>query len=116
MFKTVALKDFPKLKAIVKLADPNYRKRKVFVQTEVAAELSNTYWDEGSRSTYHGVRLDPAKREVKAFPQYDPPQFGGPRTAPTMPLEPGYVVVETGFFCGKVSTATIHMHPEDTEV
>lgn len=112
MFETVELKNFPELKKALKLADPSYTKRRAFVVTEESATLENTYWTEGSRSTYHGIKL--ATREVKAFPQYDPPNFGGPKTAPVIPLEPGYVIVETGFFCGKVSTATVHKHPDET--
>lgn len=108
---TLVLKDEPLLKALIQAADPSYKRLKAFVRVTDTVELQGTYWDGGTRSTYTAVNIQ--TRVSSAAEQYAPPQFGGPRQAPVVALPPGAVIVETGFFCGKVALATVSVHPQD---
>ena len=109
--KTVTLKDHPEVLRAIRAADPTYRKQKAFLFVSERVTLSGTYWDGGSRSEYTAVNLTTGRSA--GAPQYAPPQFGGPRTAPEVDLPPDVSIVETGTFCGKTATATIYIHPQN---
>lgn len=108
---TLVLKDEPLLKALIQAADPSYKRLKAFVRVTDKVELQGTYWDGGTRSTYTAVNIQ--TRVSSAAEQYAPAQFGGPAEAPVVQLPPGAVIVQTGFFCGKVSQARVYVHPKD---
>lgn len=110
-YMTIKLADYPEIKALVQAADPKYKKHSATVWVAETVTLSGTYWDGGSRSTYAAVNI--ATKRVGPAPQYDPPQFGGPRQPPKVELPRGAVIIETGFFCGKPRTATVYVRPED---
>jgi hypothetical protein len=111
MFKTIDLKTAPELRQLVQAADPTYKKHKVMLRITPRVTLSGTYWDGGTRSTYTAVNL--STKTASGAPQYDPPQFGGPRSTPEVELPQGACIVETGIFCGKTATATIYLNPAD---
>lgn len=108
---TIELSKNPEIKRIILAADPSYRKAKAYLRVYHTANLSGTYWDGGSRSTYTAVRL------LDCFnigaPQYDPPQYGGPRVSPTVEIPDGIAIVETGIFCGKKATASVTINPNN---
>jgi hypothetical protein len=101
------LKQHPDLRQIVEAACPRYRKHHAYVVVADRVTLSGTFWDDGSRSTY--VAVDLLSRRVKSAPQYDPPQFGGPRETPVVTLPENVVIVEVGVFRGKQATATVYV-------
>lgn len=105
------LKQYPELQAVVRAAFPSYRKHKVIISVTASVELTGTFWDGGSRSSYVAVEL--ATKRSKGAPQYAPPQFGGPRVAPCVELPPGVAIVECGTFCGKPATAHLYLHPDN---
>lgn len=107
--KTVTLKDHPEVMRAIRAADPTYRKQKAYLIVSERVTLSGTYWDGGSRSTYTAIDL--ATGRNAGAPQYAPPQFGGPRTAPEVDLPSDVAIVETGTFCGKTATATVYVNP-----
>jgi hypothetical protein len=107
----VQLKEHPELKAIVLAAFPSYKKHQAIIHTADSVSLSGTYWDGGSRSTYVAVDLE--TRRSKGAPQYNPPQFGGPKVVPEVSLPNGIVIVEGGTFCGKTATVTIFIRPDN---
>jgi hypothetical protein len=109
MFNIYNLKDHPEVKRI--LAPFEYKKHKFILVVTDTVELSGTYWDGGSRSTYNAVNL--RTLQVGPAPQYDPPQFGGPRNDPKVTLPVGVCIVKTGTFCGKTGTATVYLHPDN---
>lgn len=111
MSQRIKLSESPEIARIVRAADPSYRKHEAAVYISDTVRLSGTYWDGGSRSTYHAVNL--ATRKVSAAPQYDPPQFGGPPVDPVVPLPAGASIVRTGTFCGKPATAAVYLNPAD---
>lgn len=108
---TFATSTAPELLRVVRSAYPSYRKKTIFASVADTVTLHGTFWDEGSRSTYTAVHL--ATMRASAAPQYAPPQFGGSRVAPTVPIPPGVAIVETGISCGKVATAHIYINPSD---
>lgn len=105
----VTLKTAPELARIIRAADPAYRKREAVLMARETVAISGTYWDGGSRSTYHAVDLA-TLRQLPA-PQYAPPQFGGPATDPTVAIPEGVAIVETGIFMGRPATARVYLNP-----
>lgn len=97
------------VKRLFALIGSHKREGRLRAATEVT--LFGTYWDGGSRSEYAAVRLSDMKADRS--PQFDPPQFGGPTSAPVVPLKPGYVIISHGVFCGKPATPTVYVHPSD---
>jgi len=107
----INLAEHPEVRALIKAADPSYRRKTAVVKVADGIRLSRTFWDGGSRSTYTAV--DMVTRAAVDAPQFAPPQFGGPTTPPTVKLPPNICVVETGVFCGKVSQAYVYVRPEN---
>lgn len=98
----------PFVDAVIRAAFPDYRGRTVRLHVADRVELVGTFWDGGSRSRYALVSLTDPPR-MAPLPQYDPPQFGGPRRAPMVELDdPRKAVVEHAIFCGKDAGITIH--------
>lgn len=105
----VTLRTAPELARIIRAADPTYRKREASILAREYCTISGTYWDGGSRSTYHAVDLA-TLRQLPA-PQYAPPQFGGPATDPQVSIPEGVAIVCTGVFQGKPATARVYLNP-----
>jgi len=109
--QSIKLSDYPEIFKLIRTVDSTYRKRNAYIYVSDFVALDGTYWDGGSRYTYHTINL--ATRKVGAAPQYAPPQFGGPRETPQAPLISGAAIVRIGIFCGKTATVKIYLHPED---
>ena len=107
----IELKHHPELLRVIRAADGRYKKHKAFFSVSETATLGGTYWDGGSRSTYTAV--DILSGRSKGAPQYAPAASGGPRQAPTVSIPPGVAIVETGYSCGKVATASVTINPAD---
>lgn len=105
----VTLRTAPEIARVIRAADPTYRKQAALILARERVMLSGTYWDEGSRSTYHAVDL----RTLRSLgaPQYDPPQYCGPSTDPVVAIPENVAIVKTGIFQGKTATATVYIHP-----
>ncbi len=105
----LSTKDNPEALRLIRAADPSYRKHQFTLTASETVCLSNTYWDGGSRSTYTAIDLITGRN--KGAPQFDPPEFGGPKTAPIVSIPEGIAIVETGVFMGKPATAHIFVNP-----
>lgn len=105
----IDLKAAPEVLRVIRAVDPSYRKHKAILRVCESVTLSGTYWDGGSRSTYTAVNLSTGRNS--GAPQYDPPQFGGPRTDPRVSIPEGVAIVQTGIFCGKTATAFVYLNP-----
>ena len=105
----IELKTAPELVKVIRAADPNYRKRQATLSASETVGLYGTYWDGGSRYTYTAVDLVTGRS--KGAPQYDPPQFGGPRVDPVVAIPEGVAIVQTGIFLGKTATARVYVNP-----
>ena len=93
---------------IAKLAFPEWKGRKIKVETVHEICLMNRYWDGGSRSQYRAVNLDTHEvggPQIAGF--RDPPQFGGLSQDPTIPVPVGFAIVEHCIFCGKDVGCTV---------
>jgi hypothetical protein len=102
---------FNALRNIVSAVAP-YHKHSIIVTIGTSAELHGTYWDGGSRSTYTLVDVRRIGA-IRRFPQFAPPQFGGPAQTPSVDISPGTAIVECGTFCGKPVTASLTMSQSD---
>ena len=89
----------------------SYNGRKIHLEVEREVTLYGTYWDGGSRSSYSAHRI--ADGASIALPQYDPPQFGGPRIAPKLTIPEGVLIVRHSIFCGKDSGLAIFVRPDN---
>ena len=122
MLETIELKQRPELKKIVTAAFPNYKKHKAFLSQ--FSELNiNSYWDGGSKSEYVCVHVPTLTRRPlpsSSHPYFDIHARGiqgenafvkvdhvGNVYVKQLPAD--CVIVEAGYFCGKPSTAHIHM-------
>jgi len=103
---------FRTLRDMVECVGGPYRKHAVIVHIGTSAELHGTYWDGGSRSSY---ALVDTRRigTIRTFPQYAPPQFGGPSEPVRVDIRPGQALQERGTFCGKTATASLTMSQSD---
>ena len=107
----VTLQPGTDLANIVKLVS---KKRKaILAKPSSEVHISGSYWDEGSRSDYFLVHI--ATKTVTPIAGVSPMQFGGPKTDPVQKLEPGYMVVCAGTFCGKPATPTVYFRPEEVQ-
>ena len=103
----VNAKEQPELLRIVRAVSPSYRKHTLMVCFTDHVELTGTYWDGGSRSTYTAVCL--ATLQTSTASQFAPAEFGGPKKTPSCEIPEGFAIVETGTFCGKPSEAYVYM-------
>lgn len=106
----VNIKDHPALAAFLRRAFPAYRKHKAIIHPTTSVTLSGGYWDGGSRSTYSGFTLQGVECPLKY--NSAPPQFNGGAPDRIAVLDPDFVVLESGTFCGKPATVTIFALPE----
>jgi hypothetical protein len=91
---------------------PDYRKRDVNLLATTRVTFMDLNWSGGTRSTYSIVRLeDNAVASLSAWSTLAP--WENPHEGSTIDLKPGFLVVRTGFFCGKVSTMTVYVHPSN---
>lgn len=106
----VATKD---VKQIMAAVDPSYRKRQVRIVSAESVEIHDINWCGGTRSEYKACTIDGrvlgSLERFNMMAPWDSRQIEGQ----SLPLVQGSVVVRFGFFCGKVSTATIYVHPAD---
>lgn len=107
----VNLKASPALKRLILAADPTYRKKTAMVIASEQVSLSGTYWDSGSRSTYAAVSI--ATGCASIYPQYNPPQFNGPKVDPIEGLINGLVIVKTGVAGNKTALAYVYVTDAD---
>lgn len=84
-----------------------YTGRKIKLNVTDKVRMLGTYWDGGSRSTYHGINL--ATMASVDLPHFNPPQFGGPSSPPEIELKDNLAIVEWSVFCGKDTGLTINI-------
>lgn len=89
-----------------------YNGRKFEAVLTDSVHLTQTYWSGGSRSTYRAVRL--ADGRAESLPgNPNPPQFGGNMEGQTIPLSPGFAIIEHSIFMGKDMGLTFYIHPDN---
>jgi hypothetical protein len=89
----------------------NYRKKKVSVCATKSVTLCDLNWSGGTKSEYHAVGLNSGKI---VSPKLDGPAPWDNRTeGATIALPVDVIIVRTGWFCGKPSTMTIYVRPEN---
>jgi hypothetical protein len=103
----------PTVTRIVRATFPSYKRKKVLVRATETITFSDLNWSGGTRSEYRactlgGVELGSMDRYHQYAP-WDVRQVEGQ----SVPIPQGSVVVRGGYFCGKESLLTIHVHPAD---
>ena len=100
------------VKGIIAATFPSYRRREVRIQPRESVTLHNLNWSGGTRAEYKACTItgEPlrARNDMNAPAPWDNPFEGK-----TVPIPPGVVIVEGGYFCGKVGLLYIHCHPSD---
>lgn len=107
----IDLKQSLEVKRVVLAADSSYKRHKAYLYTfPTSGKQINSYWSGGSKSVY--TLVDIATRERRDMPSSSHPYFEIDRVGNiTLKYIPdGWALVETGYFCGKVSTATIYVN------
>lgn len=105
--ETIDLGKSPKVKAFVKKAFPDYRKRKVTFRVTDSVTLSGGYWSGGSRTEWFGVQPNGARFPL-TYPT-NPPQFAGGGKPPVFKITDIKWVAEGGSFGGKPSSLTFYV-------
>jgi hypothetical protein len=96
--------------SIFKQAFPDYNGRRYRVLVTSTVNLTDNYWDGGSKSDYIGLDIVSGTSSTA-----NPAAFGwflAPKV-PTITLEPGQAVIEHTQFCGKDMGIRIHLHPDN---
>lgn len=101
----------PDVERVIRAAFPSWKGRRVRFNATESLQLCGMYWDGGSRSEYVAVALGTLQVSAPSQANRNPPQFGGPRIAPTVPVPVGAVIVEHVIFCGKDVGVYLHVNP-----
>ncbi len=126
MMTKYELKNNPTLKAFVARVLPSYRKHNVYV-SEFGSRNINSYWDGGSKSDYCLVDLNTMRTlplPSSSHPYFDVARYtaGGENESVSIDhagnitlkvLPPNTALIETGYFCGKPSTAHIFVNADN---
>ena len=107
--KTIEAK---KVKSIINATFPDYRKRKVFIQTADKVTFYDVNWSGGTKSEYRACTIDGRPFETRVN-MGGPAPWNNPYEGLTVQIPPGMVVVSGGHFCGKVATLSITINPVD---
>lgn len=110
----VKIKDFPRLKDVIKAAFPRYRKHSIVVNFTDKVWLSGGYWDGGSRTEWEGLNLNTRRSFRLSYPTA-PACFGGGET-PTAEVGNGKAVVQGGISCGKPAMLGIYLTKQDWDI
>ncbi len=102
-------------KSVVKIIQatfPDYRRKKVRIYPANSVVFNGVNWSGGSKSVYKACAIDGNK-----MPNQPDMGVSAPWNNPFEGLEcnipQGFVIVEGGWFLGKVSILTIYVNPED---
>ena len=102
----VDAKSLPFLKVL------NYRKRKANINVTTHVTLCDLNWSGGTRSEYHTMSL--VTGETLSHAHFsNPAPWNNHREGVTVEIPLDTIVIRTGHFCGKASTATIYVHPDN---
>ena len=102
-------KDF---KSIIRATFPKYRKRSVNIEQRDNVMLYDLNWSGGTRSEYRACTVNGRTIENKVN-LGGPAPWDNPYEGKSIPVPPGYVVVEGGHFCGKEKMLYITFNPSD---
>lgn len=121
----VELKAYPEVKELIRVAFPDYRKKKAFISSFTSGKNINTYWSGGSRPQY--VLIDIVTKQIKTLPNASHPYFDiaakglsnketdavkvdhvGNVTLQFLP--DGIALIEAGTFCGKPAIAYVYLN------
>lgn len=127
MMIELQLNTVPDVANVVRVAFPDYRKKKVFAQVfPERGQNINSYWDGGSKDVFTLVHLETKQRlplPTQSHPYFDIVRgnlanasnevvsidSAGNITLKYLPEN--VVLIRCGTFCGKPSTAHIYFHP-----
>lgn len=93
---------------------PNdYRRRTVKLITSGKVTLLDLNWSGGTKSTYtvRDIETGEPVSDTTKYEQCAP--WNNPAEGQTLPIPVGAIVVQTGFFCGKVARAYIYVNSAD---
>lgn len=121
--QTVTLKTAPEVKRLVNAILPSYKKHNVFL-SEFHSLSVNSYWDDGSKSTFILVNLQDMTTQPlpsSTHPYFDVVRQGiqgesewvsvdGRGNITLKVLPEGFAVIECGTFCGKTATAHVFLN------
>ena len=99
-------------KAIIKATFPDYRKRSVNIEQADHVTLNDLNWSGGTKAEYRACSIDGRPLENKVELGTLAP-WVNPYEGQTIPVPPGFVVVEGGHFCGHKRMLYITFNPAD---
>jgi hypothetical protein len=105
---TVPFKSVPFLKGMF----AGYKRRDINIRVCERMSFHDLNWSGGSKTDYTIVRLDDnATMSLASWGQLAP--WANPYEGATIDMRPGFMIVSTGYFCGKVSLMNVYVHPDN---
>ena len=101
----------PDLASIVRKAFVGYKRRKVLLHSATTVCLMDLNWSGGTRSEYASVNL--ATGTVQTIGDSITHPDHNTWEGRSVPIPQGFAIVRGGHFCGKASTLSIYLRPED---
>ena len=103
----VATKD---LKHIVRATFPEYKRKKVIVVATENVTFHDVNWSGGTKSIYKACTVD-GRPVASKVDMGGPAPWENPFEGKTVALPEGAMVVQGGYFCGKVSLLYVYVNP-----
>lgn len=100
------------VKSIINATFPNYKKKAVWINCSGAVTFNDLNWSGGTRMQFRSCTIDGKSVESKIdMNAYAP--WNNPIEGKRVEIPAGFVVVESGHFCGQEATIIIHCTPAD---
>lgn len=90
-----------------------YRKRTLNVEAKSQVTLMDLNWSGGTRYVYSIVDLSTMQVVKNTLDYSKLAPWRNPAEGATVPIPPGFAVFQHGDFCGKPSSGTIYIHPDN---
>ena len=108
--KTVALKDYPALRTALRGLTKKHTVSLTVLEDDDTVTLAGTYWDGGSRTSYHYVSGNGEARPIRGGKK----PFGCPADVVTeAPMLKRLLIVSGGTFCGKPAHLYVRVRKSD---
>ena len=100
--------DLMTVKQFSKTIYPEYKGRKFYIHKQGTLRLSNTNWDEGSRTYYTAVNLKTGEN----MPATEFAPWNNPIEGQVAVISPGFGIMTHSYFCGKDCGVTLYHNEE----
>ncbi len=95
---------------IVDATFPDYRRKEVVVDARESVTFHDLNWSGGSKSEYRACAIDGASND-RRLDMGRPAPWNNPYEGLTVNIPEDCIIVQGGYFCGKVSMLRLYVNP-----